>query len=85
MTWSSDGSVRLWDVTTSGLVSEPLATRTFPDYPLYACAVNGVNGVNGAHRAGAAGGSGAGVSLACAGGNGEASFVGTPVHVLRDG
>ena len=65
--------MRLWDVAADGLLSEPLATRTFPDYPLYACAVNPA--VRGAGR---------GASLACAGGSGETSFVGTPVHILRD-
>ena len=81
LTWSSDCSVRLWDITTDGVITHPLDTLEFPQYPVYCCAVR-TGGAETAPGGRAHPHTRLASQLACVGGSGDTSFVGTPVHLL---
>ena len=82
LTWSSDCSVRLWDISCDGLVTHPLDMLDFPQYPVYCCAVRDGAEAAGRGRTHAQRHAQGGTQLACVGGSGDTSFVGTPVHLF---
>jgi len=81
ISWGGDGRVCLWAASGEsdayGVVTSPLAVLADrPHHPVYALGVAG-GGSDGA------GGGGALLRIAMGGGDGEESFVGTPVYLYK--
>jgi hypothetical protein len=60
---------RSWDISLDGLCTEPIDVVTIPDFPIFCCASKG----GGENR-----------EFVCGGGNGDPSFIGTPLQFFTD-
>lgn len=52
-----------------GLCTDPVDTVFLSDFPVFSCALYGTKDCH---------------QIACGGGNGETSFVGTPIHLFSE-
>ena len=60
---------RSWDISVDGLCTDPVDTVVIPDFPMFCCALKN----NGKDR-----------EFVCGGGNGDPSFVGTPIYLFSE-
>ena len=60
---------RSWDISVDGLCTDPVDTVFLSDFPVFSCALYGTKDCH---------------QIACGGGNGETSFVGTPIHLFSE-
>lgn len=77
-TWSSDGSLAMWDLSdcTSEDVTDPILRHDMKKYPVYACDVLQQVRPEAPDEPSE-------LTIALAGGGGESTFLGIPVHIIN--
>mmetsp|Transcript_34037 Transcript_34037/g.32469 ORF Transcript_34037/g.32469 Transcript_34037/m.32469 type:complete len:457 (+) Transcript_34037:129-1499(+) len=100
MSWSSDNSIRYWDISVDGLCTEPDDIIEIPGFPIYSCTMRkgersdkrqtrknertDENERADEEEEFSEGQRRGGIEFACGGGNGDTSFVGTPIHLFQE-
>ena len=81
--------IRLWDISTDGVIADPLSIAVINDYPIYCCALqenrnnnhytnDSLSNNNSSKDIGVSYTNN--IEIVCCGGDGSSSFIGTPIH-----